>query len=285
MDGKFQYSVLKYRHSYAIGEVVNLGILFLFEDGEVAFSFPNKLSRLSQMYSHGLSLNFIKKTLASFDTRANKLNRSREAIVGLENDLSFIIGQYFLPENASSLFFSDTCKGLFDDKEAIIEYFSNFYLGWYNSRSEEKKDDKYIVDKVKSFLKNEYSQEVEKKMRLDLVLTDSKNLVSEKFEYGWQNGTLHLITPISLDLANEQYYDTKALKWRSLLGMFKPEADSKGIKFDILVAKPTERSLFSRYDKAMKVITDSDAPITTYEEDKYDEYLDLAAKTVLSKNE
>ncbi|WP_165820566.1 hypothetical protein [Pontibacter virosus] len=276
---------MKYRHSYAIGEVVNLGVLFLFEDGEIVFSFPTKLGRLSHMYNYGLSINFIKKTLTAFKTRASKLTRSSDEIKGLEDNLPYIIGQYFLPENASSLFFSDTCKGVYDDKAEIVKYFSNFYLGWYETRTEEKKDDKYIVDQVKSFLKREYSQEVEKKMRLDLTLSDSKHLVSEKFEYGWQNGTLNLITPISLDLQSEQYYETKALKWRSLLGMFKPEADSKGITFDIFVAKPTERDLFSKYDKAIKVIIGSDAPIRTYEEEEYEDYLDHAAQTVIGRQE
>ncbi|MEW6499839.1 MAG: hypothetical protein AB1589_46355, partial [Cyanobacteriota bacterium] len=105
------------------------------------------------------------------------------------------------------------------------------------------------------------------------------------FDYGWQNGSLNLITPISLDLLSEQYYETKALKWRSVFSLLKDEAVEKKISFDILLTRPTDKSLYKQYDKALKLITGADAPVNAVEESNYEKYLDHAVETIIGNQQ
>ena len=121
MTGKFQYSILKYRHSYIAGEVFNIGILFLFNNGKIEFHHPNKLSRIATLF-HKSPISFLKNTLSAFRIKAKYVSKEINKGELFKSDLAQIISNYFLSESAGSLFFSDIKNGIyFNEEKPIIE--------------------------------------------------------------------------------------------------------------------------------------------------------------------
>lgn len=281
MTGKFQYSVLKYRHSYIAGEVFNIGILFLFDNGEIEFLYPKKLSRITAFF-HDSPISFLKNTLSSFRMKTKNIYPNHTSDRLFQKDLADLISDFYLKETAGSLLFGEIKQGVYNNNQsAILHHFYKVYLGHYEDENVHRKNEKYILDSVKHIIKDNFSPSIEHKLKINKILTDPNGNFEEKFEYGWQNGSLNLITPISFDLASESSYEDKALKWFARLNFLKQPAQDENIKFDILLTEPKEPYLKKNFDKAIDLIERSGAPINFVEELSFKKYLKHAVEVVL----
>lgn len=281
MTGKFQYSVLKYRHSYIAGEVFNIGIIFLFNNGKIEFRHPHKLSRLAALFQKS-PISFLKNTLTSFKSKSRSVSRNNIKTELFKSDLGNIISDYFLIESAGALFFDEVKTGVFlNNENQIIDHYYSLYLGHYEDEVVPRKNEKYIIDRVKHIIKDQFSPEVESKLKVNRTLHDPNGNFDETFEYGWQNGKLNLITPIGFDLASEQTFEAKALKWYGILNFLKQPALEEKINFDILLTEPTDISLKSSYFKARDIIERSEAPLKFVEEHDFKKYLKHAVEVVI----
>jgi hypothetical protein len=280
MSGKIQFSILRYRHSYIVGEIINIGILFLFDDGEMIFHYPSKLERISKLYGN-ISTSFIKNSLASIKNRTNKVNKGQNNIVGNEVSLKYIIEKYFLSQDAGALFFSDIKSGLCIDRQATIEFYYNLYLSSYDKEVDERKSERFIMDQFRNLLKKRFDPTLEKKIKVERTLSDEKKGISEKFDYGWKNEQFHLVTPISFDLKDEQNISNKSMKYFALFNVLKTQAIDNNLKFDLLITKPEDKSLIKNYVKAIDFIQDSGAPIDVIEEEEFKGYVKHLGEEVL----
>ena len=74
--------------------------------------------------------------------------------------------------------------------------------------------------------------------------------------YAWQNGTLNIVTPLSFDLREAQSIQNKAVKWFGLLYHLREAAEIQNLKFDLLVAQPTDARLTNAYEDALGIVQD-----------------------------
>ena len=288
MTATFQYSVLKYRHSIVTNETLNVGILFLLADGRLEFHYPSKLARISTVFA-SFPISFVRNTLATFNYTANKLSKNSDSNLFYYNDFKSLITKHFLTENSGSFFFSEVKKGFYPnldtggsiDEKGIKEYYYKLYLGEYEEETSLKKNERYILDTIRDIIKSYFSSELESKLKVNKVLHDPYGNFNEKFEYGWKNTKLNLITPIGFDLANDQSFEAKALRWNAILNFFKEPATIENINFDILLTEPKRKDLRGSFNKAVDIIEKSNAPIRFVKENNYKKYVKEAVDVVL----
>ncbi len=238
-----EYTILKYRYSFHLGEQINIGILFFnHELNKLRFIHPNSLSRVTNLYGFDSTI-FLRKYIRSFESQTEKLNKKLEP----SNDTSGnifstnfedIIQKYYLIPDASSVVFSkinsipvvegieyEIYKELFPFNPLVVE------------EAEIKKNEEYISNKFKDDItsrisRSDFNRYFEHNVEL------STDLLTEKFEYGWKNGTRNLVTPISFDLSKTTAIKDKSLRWTVSLNLLKEKAQSEGIKFDLLISQP-----------------------------------------------
>lgn len=270
----FQYSLLRYRHSYLLGEEFNVGILFWFPtESRLEFLYPHYLQRISKLYED-FSTKILRNYLKAFDKQAQKLTRKAEGDSDLfpDSGLKSHIGNYFLTEDSTALYFAEIKKGTYENRKQILEYYYEQYLSVYDSaRPREHKDEQYILNKVEEGLKTanlSYTKEIKRNYTVETPY------LSETFKYAWANGTVNLITPVGFDLQRKESITDKACTWKGKLETFKIKAEEENLRFDLIVSRPEERSLFKTYDNVLKLLEENEAPKEIVEEEKIKNYID-----------
>jgi len=270
----FEYSILKYHHSLALGEQINLGLLVSSDkEGIIEFLYPKHLKRLSALYSD-IKVSFIRHYLSDFEKRARELTNNRSFHVFKDFNLEHIIKEYFLTPDSNALRFSEVKKVREIDYKRLKNYYFNTFLGEYEEkRTEKRKDEKYVIKRVKDYI-HTYNPEVEKKLQRNIEVTNNEWGVREKFELGWKNGTLNLLTPLGFDLNDQDSIVKKATDWFGTLSFLNDVAKRENYSFDILSTRPTKKEFFSSYDYALKILDQLETPKNIYPEDDFDRYLD-----------
>jgi hypothetical protein len=71
----------------------------------------------------------------------------------------------------------------------------------------------------------------------------------------WNEGQeLHLVKPVSFDLARQDTIDRKAYQYYGRFTDLEDFAESKNYQFDVILAKPKSKSLFNAYDNAVRLL-------------------------------
>lgn len=270
----FQYSLLRYRHSYLLSEELNVGILFFFPlERRLEFLYPNHLQRISGLYPD-FSTHTLRKYLKAFEKQAGKLNRKHTDSSSLfeTSDLEELIEDYFLPKDATALLFTDVKKGTYGNAGQILDFYREQYLSVYEKvRAREHKDEQYILRKVDKGLKKRKLQ-ANRAIRRNIKI--KTNLFTEQFKYGWKNGTTNLITPIGLDLQKKQSIKEKAYGWHGKLDAFRETAQKENLRFDLILSRPDDKNLFKTYDNVLTLLEENKAPKKIIEVDEVDRYID-----------
>lgn len=269
----FEYSLLRYRHSYLLGEEFNVGILFWFPlESRVEFLYPHYLQRITNLYPD-FSTKTLRNFLKAFEKQVNRINKDTYKSFDFYSDsaLKNLIENYFLSQDSTALYFADIKKGTYEDIGKTLEYYKEQYLSVYEkSSAREHKDEQYILNRVEDGLKSlnlSYSQDIKRDYTLNTPY------LSETFKYAWKNGSVNLITPVGFDLKRKDSITDKACTWRGKLETFKSKADEENLRFDLIVSRPEERSLFKTYDNVLKLLEENEAPKEIIEEEKLQEYV------------
>lgn len=280
MSKAFQYTVLKYRPSYLLDERVNIGLLFYFEeDGKFFFCNPSKLKRVSQFFPHLTKLNELRRYLKAFERKAQKLSKQPQDFGG---NLERIVEQEFLVKNANSFFFSEVKFGFSESPaQVIIDHYSSEYFKFYDTtRLKERHDDAFVKNRFESLLKaSAQSKGVQTHHFRKGVVLENK-IGQTEFDFGWQNGTSNLVKTLGFDLADDHYIQEKAFRWFGAVTHLKDFAHEKDLRFDFLVAPPTQSALFKAYGNALEVLESIEANKKIVEERALPRYVEEALDTV-----
>jgi len=281
---KYKYSILKYNHSKLIDESINLGILFFdLSENQIDFLYPDSLSRISNLYDD-LSLVELRKYLRLFAEQTKRVQKIlEEDSLRFSSEFTTIIVEYFIVPDSNSFVFSEIKTGVSSNVKNIKEYIFNQYFSFYlkethSHRKDEVYLEKLFVKKLKSRLTSEFNSVIKNNIKIE------NEKISCEFDYAWQNGTLNLITPISFDYKDYNPIRDKSLKWYATLDLLSDKAKSDNLSFDFIISKPSDRKLFSHFDKSLKRINDVDvSKKLILEDENLDEYISNAAD-YLNKN-
>lgn len=273
MNKPFHYSILRYRHSYLLQEEVNVGLLFFFDtEKRVEFLYPKSLQRISALY-HDFSVTLIKKYFRTFQRAAKQVQKefSNDNVALFDSNLKSYINNYFLPDDASALYFTDLKTGNYNNiQETLTYYFDQFLSEYEPPKKKDQKDERFILRKFSNIVDKLPEQKkdiIQKKVEL------TTDLLSEIFEYAWKNGTTNLVTPVGFDLQHPEFIKNKACEWQGKLNTLADAARKKNYKFDIIVTHPNNnKDLLKAYKQGLKLIERGNANQEIFEESDIESY-------------
>lgn len=182
MKKTYIYSLLQYRHSIVLGEVLNMGLLVYFSyENQICFIHPKSFERIKSVY-----YNFPEHTITSyfdyFDKRVSELNAKPEIFLKYEikRNLKALIENEFLSTDSSILQFSNHNKAISyaEDLNVLVLNLYGFYFPWDNLQFRNEtnlinKKNRKKEDWIKPDFKNKIV-----KVDKDFIFLPSKNELS-----------------------------------------------------------------------------------------------------------
>lgn len=261
ISGTFKYSVLQYVPSQVLNERVNIGIvLFFAEREEVRFIYPKYLARLKSLF-HKVQEKKIRLYLDQTEKRVKALNKHDllfDNDFRKSEDLVKFLDSEILKSDDSAVQFTKIYESLLysSDYNKIVtdlqlEYFSEYNQKATVSRVTES-DLRRLFERDLKVKSPDIISRFQKDYR---VSTENNEFI---FDYAWQNGTFNLVKPVSFDLLDAKKIQEKSILLYGNLNLLADLSRIKNYKFDLIIAKPTARSVFKSFDSALKTIDKAD---------------------------
>lgn len=255
------FNLLKYVHSPFLGEEVNVGILLCFpEQGRLEFRYPARFKRLRYLYQ-AFSERQLLTYLSAFGKRVARANTELNASFSPERYTAFISHE-LIPADATVLRFGALTKAVVaaeEDPQVVADQYYELYFAETQPapRVGQQKRDLFLISQFRRNLEA-HDAGVFQLLRRNVEV--SAAATSVRFDYAWQNGTENFIKPISLDLADAEEINRKAVYTHGWLHLLAPVAEAAKYRFDLLVATPTDRKLFPAFNQALKILDGTVAP-------------------------
>lgn len=288
MSAQFQYSLLQYHH-LGREEWLTVGVLVFFaQQKRVKFLYPEKVSRLRYAFPDAPE-KLLKSWLKSFDWRAEDLNAKPDifARYNLENDGNRLVAEHFLPLDSSALQFRDVRSAVqySDDTSLICDHLIKKYLSVYQHDEDEygQKDNAWLVNQYRKFLRERKSEVLVKKIIKENVPVHFRHR-DYKFDFSWQNHTFNLVKAVSLDLKRPDSIQRKAEQYFGQFSLLKDYASENNARFDVLLARPTDRKLYAAYDKAVEDINQA-GNVNVVQPEKISSYAEQTIAELVFPNE
>jgi hypothetical protein len=275
------FNLLKYVHSAFLGEEVNVGILLYFpEQRQLVFRYSHSFRRLRLLYPT-FSERLLRDYLSAFYQRVAQTNDQPEFTGSVEQYASFIT-QCLLAQDSGALQFGPLRQAVAHSNnaaEVARHYYELFFPEVAPVRK--KHDDTFLKQQFRSLLRV-YDPRILPLLEKDRVIKTTD--VEVKFDFAWQNGALNLVKPLSFDLLDRADINRKSVHCYGWLNLLADEARTRNYQFDLLVAKPANRRLFSEYDQALKILEESSAPKRVIVEEALEAYTEQAAQALREHN-
>lgn len=255
------FNLLKYVHSPFLGEEVNVGILLCFpEQGRLEFRYPAHFKRLRYLYQ-SFSERQLLTYLTSFGKRVARANTELGGALTPER-YAFFISQELVPADATVLRFGNLTKAVAqadaDPQVVADEYYELYFAETQPAlRASQHKRDPFLISQFRRNLEA-HDAGVFQLLRRNVEVRAAATAI--RFDYVWQNGTQNFIKPVSLDLTDADEINRKAIYTHGWLHLLAPVAELENYRFDLLLASPTDRKLFSAFDKAVEILNATVAP-------------------------
>ncbi len=277
MNKYLTYSILQYKHSLVLGEILNVGILFYFHDTNKFEFAVGDATRLKAIYPHfdnSLFNGYIK-------TIENKLNSNTKLFSGYPSINSF--GDYLhkniLAIDAAGYVFAEPqqVRNIFADNRTVVNEYAKLLLPGINVNKPHKikHNEQYLLTRFKGYLLKDYKDVVDK-LNKDVSLRT--NHYNHKFDFQWQGSTQNYIKPVSFDLLNENEILNKAFLYSAYLDDLSKNYD-KTYSFDFLIAKPQDLSLSNTFNNALDILESTKATKKLIRENEFDKY----SQTILTE--
>lgn len=281
MNNQLYYSILQYKHSPILGEVINVGILFFFPEEQTKLFFQmGDSTRLRPIYGDfdakyfNSILKIIQKNVQTF---ADQLFARADLI----NNFEEYIHSYLLKDDDTVLQFTNIFNALniFPNIEKAVEEYTKLLLplSIKQESSNLKRDDRLIINKVKTVLSNHcktYSERVEK----DIIV--KVGIYPIKFDFGWQNGTRNLIHPISFDLQESLSIQKKSAEYCGYLNWLESYTNCHNDRIDLLLGEPQDPKLQKDYVQAIDLLKKSNSRKRIVPFDEIELYAEEVARYV-----
>ncbi len=259
MNTHYKYALLRYRHDVVSGEALNVGVVvYSLEQRYLRAKFTIKGTRLKSAFKD-LDITYYKEIAnflnTSFDSRAGSLqdivnDRGQEHTSSLSQLL-----QSILPQDDSSLQWSDVRGGMHSDLNAVFERLYSLYIGQYEEKAkDEHRKDSDIWQQASS---NWEGRRVVDRLMPKTVKSPITGL-DVTFEHTFKNGTWHCYQPISFDLKKADSITGKAYKHAGGLNSLHDAA--KELKIYYLIGNSSDPDMSKVQNGAEKCLLDVNLP-------------------------
>ena len=278
MSNYFTYSVLQYKHSLTLGEILNVGILFYFPEDNIFEFASGDGTRAKSIYpdfDNSLFNGYLKAIITKVKKHVDLFNEKP-----LGSDFAKYIHQNILAEDAAGLIFRDpvNVKNVFGDRKKAIDEYSKLLLPGINIVKPNiiKHNENYIIKKFSGYILGKDKSLETKFKKNETIKTKHFNL---RFDLSWQKDTHNYIKPINFDFTEEISFQNKAAIFYSYLIDLTEFASANKSRFDLLVTKPQRAEFLREYDNALDFINSAKTPKQIITEDQLENY----SQSVLSE--
>ncbi len=259
MNNTVIYSILQYRHSLILGELLNIGVLFylpkknqlVFENGDT--------TRVKSIYPE-IDLHLVNAYIQNINSKVFDYNNRKLLDIKIDN-LNELIHSHILHEDASALVFSPTYTTVnkrTNEYQFIKEYSHLLLVGLAAKKEQASKHNEAYISRIYTkYITSRDKKVFDSKIIKDKVLNNGTFQL--KFDFAWQNGTLNLVKPLSFDLSSAHSILAKSAEYNSYLTWFKDDAKKNNCSFDFLIAEPQKRTLYKPYEEALQLIDNNDS--------------------------
>lgn len=256
-NNTYTYCILKYRHSPFLDESINIGVLIYFQSTQrFVFKYSKTLNRIKNIYSN-VPEKTIKEYLRQIDKYLNDYQRPLEENLFPLNDLTLksFLAQNVLPSDGTVLQFSHfKTEYLRDFTEDFIQkvILDQVFIDDIKSTQAVQQEPKIISHLFKELRKQGF-EELANKNRVQKDFSIQTNTGNFNFDFAWKNGVWNLVKPVGFDLKTGDGIVQKA---RNNLGEFTDlESEVKSqYKCALIVGKPSDRTLYQNYTKALNIL-------------------------------
>jgi len=271
MNNYFTYSILQYKHSLALGEILNVGILFYFPVGNKLVFVNAGGHRVKAIYpdfDNSLFQHYLKIIDSKINDKVNLFSEIPE-----QPNFSNYIHKFILAQDAAGLIFREPVhvRNVFDSNQRVIDEYSKLLLPGINTEkpiSIIKHNEQFISKTFNGYLLGKDST-ISEKIRKNQTVKLKASTV--KFDYVWKQ---NYVKPLSFDLADENSIQTKSAIIHSQLIQLKDFAKNNKVRFDFLIAKPQESGLENEYNNALDLIESVKTSKKLITQEKWQEYFE-----------
>lgn len=271
MSNYFTYSVLQYKHSLTLGEILNVGILFYFPDSS-CFEFVNgDGSRVKSVYPD-FNNPLFNGYLKTIQTKVKKkIDLFRQSPSGAEFEQ--FIKKHILAEDAAGLIFREPVqvKNVFlDNKQAVDAYSQLLLPGIVISKPTiTRHNENYILKEFNGYIIGKDKAVEDKFIKNELVKAGEFKI---KFELAWENKTKNYIKPISFDLNDVTTIANKSFQYSGLINALSKTDLPRKSRFDFLISGPREANLQRPFQNALDILDSSRGNKKIITEDQWENY-------------
>ncbi|MGV6839030.1 MAG: DUF3037 domain-containing protein [Planktomarina sp.] len=244
----YTFSVLQYRHDAWIGEALNVGVILAAPDiGFLRFKSRTTSSRLTKAYP-GLDASVFRKMLQAIDTKVASIGKKIEQGSLFENIYtSDSVAQKLLPDDDSSLRWLAPGAGVTSSPHDELDRLFKRYVSRWDadaSRVVRKDEDVYLVFQGKL-----------RQSSVDVILEEktiyTKRFGDVRFKHAFQNGQVHVVKPISLDMVDADKLFDKASR---LVGTLTRLRDNTDVCPYVITGAPGNQRLTDEYAGALDLL-------------------------------
>jgi hypothetical protein len=239
-------------HDTITGEFVNVGVALYAPDVRYASAIcRTTYGRLAKTFP-GVNGEGFRTLMRHIQTRIERVGdqiREELALKGTPNSV-MEIAHAVLPQDASSLRWSEPGGGLSDDPSRTLEsLFERMVMTYEESRATPRRTDEEVW---KRFKRNLELRNVARFLQPKKIVGTVDEI---EFQHAWKNGAWHCLEPISFDLASSDGVREKAHRW---LGQLTSVQDSQEpFKVYMLLGQPQLEELDAAFGKAVRILEQS----------------------------
>lgn len=282
MKKYFTYSILQYKHTLTLGEILNVGILFHFHDEnrfEFAYGGYSRLKSIYPDFDAPFFNGFLKVINDKIDKHIDLFSGD-----GYKSDFIRYIQQNILKPDVSGLVFADpvSVENVFESNKSAVDFFSKKFLPGIVIEKPQiiKHNESYIFKKYSGYIFEQH-KDLEKFVTKNEVIQTKK--VKVKFDLSWSNRKFRrFVKPISFDLSNEQAIQEKAMNHFGYLSHLIEYTQNNDIQLDFLLAKPQNRALKNAFENALDILDSVKTSKRLVRENELKDYSEETLEELLS---
>ncbi|HEY0461236.1 MAG TPA: DUF3037 domain-containing protein [Pyrinomonadaceae bacterium] len=245
----YTYCSVKYVHDPAAGEMLNIGVLlFSAEKRQVVAKFERTYERLSSVFAN-FDGNHYRAVISNLEYSVLRLNRNFEpSLFNKEpfKDIKELFG-LLVPDLGLSIQFGTVLAGITNDLEDEVErIFHRLITSQYPQKEKRSRSDEEVWAVFnRPLAKKQLTQYLKPKHF-------TSNEYDLKFDYTYKNHKTHILDPITMDYAQEESIQSKAIK---ILGQAITLEGNKEIgKLYLLLGEPRTAAHYKAYIKAKNLL-------------------------------
>lgn len=283
----FSYCLLQYEHNPWLKERLNIGVLLFCEDRQfLRLKTRSWDGRISAAYPNLNKAGFT-EDLKQIDRAINKVSRSDfrqqslfsstldRALRDKRTNLAQKIALIVAPGSDSSYRWNAGGVGyLFSPEEKLRDLFDRFVNNYDGDRKRLNRSDENVWSGVNKLL---LERNLADRIESDPVIKTELGAV--KFQAGYQNGTYHVIQPLSFDLADEDRIVAKAAKWGGLAQSLR-SAQRRKVTAQFVIGRPCKEELTPSFRSAKGYLRNLVGENNVFEEEQSVSLVDRIADDI-----